>query len=253
MSDIDAVVVDSLKALDPERPLEKQTLVGHMIPLPMVHRFEVQRTLPPRSTAMEFRPMTRRAACSCGQLHLTIEGRTRGAHFHVRAAALECQRRTGAVISNQARFPREQVTIVGKATTWMRTAESGNALTFTEFLSDMRLHCLLGERRLSWIRRCCYRQLRQPKFPRADYRGVGGVTPLLVLLAAQHAAQARGEAGVVQTTDGLSLTSAGCPAYPPILSVKADLPRFGSPVPKRSLREGRTRFAIMQGAGRPCR
>jgi hypothetical protein len=29
------------------------TLVGHMIPLPMVHRFEVQRTLPPRSTAME--------------------------------------------------------------------------------------------------------------------------------------------------------------------------------------------------------
>jgi hypothetical protein len=43
---------------------------------------------------------------------------------------LECQRRTGAVISNQARFPREQVTIAGKATAWMRTAESGNALTF---------------------------------------------------------------------------------------------------------------------------
>jgi len=41
---------------------------------------------------------------------------------------LECQRRTGAVISNQARFPREQVTIVGKGTAWMRTAESGNAL-----------------------------------------------------------------------------------------------------------------------------
>ena len=27
-----------------------------LIPLPMVHRFEVQRTLPPRSTAMEFDP-----------------------------------------------------------------------------------------------------------------------------------------------------------------------------------------------------
>jgi hypothetical protein len=40
---------------------------------------------------------------------------------------LECQRRTGAVISNQARFRREQVTFAGKATTWMRTAESGNA------------------------------------------------------------------------------------------------------------------------------
>jgi hypothetical protein len=43
---------------------------------------------------------------------------------------LECQRRTGAVISNQARFRREQVTFTGKATAWMRTAESGNALTF---------------------------------------------------------------------------------------------------------------------------
>jgi hypothetical protein len=43
---------------------------------------------------------------------------------------LECQRRTGAVISNQARFHREQVTFAGKATAWMRTAESGNALTF---------------------------------------------------------------------------------------------------------------------------
>ena len=29
---------------------------------------------------------------------------------------LECQRRTGAVISNQARFRREQVTFAGKAT-----------------------------------------------------------------------------------------------------------------------------------------
>jgi hypothetical protein len=33
-------------------------------------------------------------------------------------------------ISNQARFRREQVTFAGKATPWMRTAESGNALTF---------------------------------------------------------------------------------------------------------------------------
>ena len=36
----------------------------------------------------------------------------------------------GAVVSNQARFRREQVTFTGKATAWMRTAESGNALTF---------------------------------------------------------------------------------------------------------------------------
>jgi hypothetical protein len=43
---------------------------------------------------------------------------------------LECQRRTGAVISNQARFRREQITVNGKATAWMRPAESGNTLTF---------------------------------------------------------------------------------------------------------------------------
>ena len=70
---------------------------------------------------------SRSAACSCGQLHLSIEGEpSRISMCH----CLECQRRTGAVISNQARFRREQVTFAGKATTWMRIAESGNALTF---------------------------------------------------------------------------------------------------------------------------
>jgi hypothetical protein len=43
---------------------------------------------------------------------------------------LECQRRTGAVISNQARFPREQITFAGEAKAWRRTAESGKGLTF---------------------------------------------------------------------------------------------------------------------------
>jgi hypothetical protein len=69
----------------------------------------------------------RQAACSCRQLTLTVEGEpTRISMCH----CLECQRRTGAVISNQARFRREQITIVGKSTAWTRTAESGNALTF---------------------------------------------------------------------------------------------------------------------------
>ena len=71
--------------------------------------------------------MTRRAACSCGQLHLTIEGEpSRIAMCH----CLECQRRTGAVISNQARFRLEQVSFAGKTTAWTRTAESGNAMTY---------------------------------------------------------------------------------------------------------------------------
>jgi hypothetical protein len=63
---------------------------------------------------------TRHAACCCGQLHLTIEGEpSRISMCH----CLECQRRTGAVISNQARFRREQIIFDGKATTWKRTAE----------------------------------------------------------------------------------------------------------------------------------
>ena len=70
--------------------------------------------------------MTRRAACSCGQLRLEIEGEpSRVSMCH----CLECQRRTGAVISNQARFHRGQITFAGQATAWSRKAESGNALT----------------------------------------------------------------------------------------------------------------------------
>ena len=43
---------------------------------------------------------TRRASCSCGQLHLTIEGEPSCISM---CHCLECQRRTGAAISNQAR------------------------------------------------------------------------------------------------------------------------------------------------------
>ena len=69
----------------------------------------------------------RHAACSCGQLHLTIEGEpSRISMCH----CLECQRRTGAVISNQARFRPEQVSFAGAATSWSRTAESGGLVTF---------------------------------------------------------------------------------------------------------------------------
>ena len=45
--------------------------------------------------------MTRHAACSCGQLHLTIEGEPSPVAI---CHCLGCQRRTGAVISNHARF-----------------------------------------------------------------------------------------------------------------------------------------------------
>jgi hypothetical protein len=70
---------------------------------------------------------TRRAACSCGQLHLAISGEpARISMCH----CLACQRRTGAVTSNQARFPDAQVKMSGRATEWTRPADSGNAITF---------------------------------------------------------------------------------------------------------------------------
>jgi hypothetical protein len=34
------------------------------------------------------------------------------------------------VLSNQARFRRDQITITGQATPWRRDAESGNGMTF---------------------------------------------------------------------------------------------------------------------------
>jgi hypothetical protein len=53
---------------------------------------------------------TRHATCNCGQLRLTIEGEpSRISMCH----CLECQRRTGAVISNQARFRREHRILKG--------------------------------------------------------------------------------------------------------------------------------------------
>ena len=150
------------------------------IPLPMMHRFGVQPTLRPSQQPRSQPMTTRHAACSCGQLHLTIEGEpSRISMCH----CLECQRRTGAVISNQARFSREQVTVAGNSTTWVRTAESGNA--DLSLLSHMWLHHVLGEHRLSWIRQCCHRQLCRPKFSRTKHRSVGGVTPPVGLAAAR--------------------------------------------------------------------
>ena len=65
---------------------------------------------------------TRHSACSCGQLHLEIEGEpVRISMCH----CLECQRRTGAVISNQARYRREQITFAGNATTWSGQLKAG--------------------------------------------------------------------------------------------------------------------------------
>jgi hypothetical protein len=69
----------------------------------------------------------RNAACSCGQLQATAQGEPiRISVCH----CLACQRRTGSVFGAQARFPRERVRTTGRASTYVRVADSGNRLRF---------------------------------------------------------------------------------------------------------------------------
>ena len=70
---------------------------------------------------------TRRAACSCGQLHLICEGEpARISMCH----CLECQRRTGGIFASQARFPRDRVIVTGRSTQFVRSSDSGNEIAF---------------------------------------------------------------------------------------------------------------------------
>ena len=70
---------------------------------------------------------TRHAACSCGQLHLSAEGEPiRISVCH----CLACQRRTGSTFGVQARFPRDKVRTEGRSSQYVRTADSGNRVTF---------------------------------------------------------------------------------------------------------------------------
>jgi len=43
---------------------------------------------------------------------------------------LECQKRTGSTFGAQSRWPRDHVTIAGRATEYVRIADSGNGITF---------------------------------------------------------------------------------------------------------------------------
>jgi hypothetical protein len=100
-----------------------------------------------------------------------------------------------AVISNQARFRREQVTFAGEAKTWTRTAESGSALTFHFCPTCGSTVYWEGEGFPGYVAIAIG---NFPEFSRADHRGMGGVTPPLGYLAARHAAQAGSEAGVIR-------------------------------------------------------
>ncbi len=70
---------------------------------------------------------TRQATCSCGELSLTAQGDpVRVSVCH----CIACQRRTGSVFGMQARFSSDKVNVEGPSKKYVRTADSGNQITF---------------------------------------------------------------------------------------------------------------------------
>ena len=69
----------------------------------------------------------RLASCSCGQLTAQVVGEpVRISICH----CLACQRRTGSVFGEQARFPRENVSISGVSTEYVRVGDEGSRIRF---------------------------------------------------------------------------------------------------------------------------
>jgi hypothetical protein len=70
---------------------------------------------------------TRLASCSCGQLSAEVTGDpVRISICH----CLACQRRSGGPFAEQARFPRDQVTVAGNSSRYMRIGDAGTCATF---------------------------------------------------------------------------------------------------------------------------
>lgn len=72
--------------------------------------------------------MTQRlASCSCGQLTAQVSGDpVRVSICH----CLACQRRTGSVFGQQARFRRADVSLAGVSTEYLRVGDEGSRITF---------------------------------------------------------------------------------------------------------------------------
>jgi hypothetical protein len=69
----------------------------------------------------------RLASCSCGQLTAQVVGEpVRVSICH----CLACQRRTGSVFGEQARFLRAAVSVSGVSTEYVRTGDEGSQVRF---------------------------------------------------------------------------------------------------------------------------
>ncbi|WKE66979.1 GFA family protein [Gallaecimonas kandeliae] len=70
---------------------------------------------------------SRLASCSCGQLSAKVVGEpVRVSICH----CLACQRRTGSVFGEQARFRRQDVTLSGDSTRYVRVGDEGSSASF---------------------------------------------------------------------------------------------------------------------------
>jgi hypothetical protein len=69
----------------------------------------------------------RLASCSCGQLTAQVVGDpVRVSICH----CLACQRRTGSVFGQQARFLRDNVSLSGTSTVYVRVGDEGSSIRF---------------------------------------------------------------------------------------------------------------------------
>jgi hypothetical protein len=66
--------------------------------------------------------VSRTATCACEQLRVSCAGDPVKISL---CHCLECQKRTGSVLSVQARLPIEHLTIEGQSTTWTVPSDSG--------------------------------------------------------------------------------------------------------------------------------
>ncbi len=69
----------------------------------------------------------RLAACSCGQLTVEVAGEPQRVSI---CHCLACQRRTGSAFGQQARYAREQVSVRGESSVYLRPGDEGPGSRF---------------------------------------------------------------------------------------------------------------------------
>ena len=126
---------------------------------------------------------TRHAACSCGQLRLTVEGEpVRVSICH----CLACQRRTGSVFGVQARFRRSTGNDRGRLAAVHPRLRRGRETRLLPLLSGLRCDRVLHHGGRAWN---CGRpggRVRGSFLPCADEVGLGGAATFVAATSRRH-------------------------------------------------------------------